>query len=210
MQIQKPVLLVLIFIAIFGNSLDGQTVIRRSGETTKAFVERLKPEKSHLVYNVIKSTAWTTKSEAIICFFQYPEMVEGEAYPVITGVLFWPEGERQYNKIRIATFESDGGAPEIRTVFFDEVYGSPELIILCAWPQRHYDYSGTYYSAYFFKRPKNPKAQFSLDQDKRWNNIFENQCQCTSREGKSEQAPFTSARSIRAEIRQLTTAKPKT
>ncbi len=211
MQNQKPLLFFLIFISVFGSSLSGQTVTRKNGESTKTFVERFKPSNSQPVDKIVKTRAWSHKNEAIICFYQYQEMVDGETYPAIIGYLFWPLGRMKYHKIPIATFESDGGNPEIRSVFFDSVYGTTELIILCAWPQLlHYDYSGTYYSAYLFKPPQDPKVQSSLEQDKRWSSIFENQCDCASRDGKIEHARFTSSSKILAEIKRLTKPQPKT
>ncbi|NNM67890.1 MAG: hypothetical protein HKM06_07765 [Spirochaetales bacterium] len=201
---KNSLLQILVFLFV-GASLYSQTVTKKSTETFESFLERTKPPHSQIVDDIVVTQEWSKNNEAIICFDRYDEMVEGEAYPAIVGYLYWRVGKEEYHEIHISTFESDGGAPEIRAVFFDRVYGENELVVICAWPQlMHYDYGGTFYSVYFFRKPEHPATQLSLDKDKRWSALFENQCDCTYRDGHKESAPFVHEAEVRAEITKLT------
>lgn len=59
-----------------------------------------------------------------------------------------------YKQLYVGTIYSEGGSPNIESVFFHNVDDTPdrELLILVSYETNHYDSGGTYYVIYIFSR----------------------------------------------------------
>jgi hypothetical protein len=199
----------LIFIAtIFVTSFCfGQILKRQDDETAEMFANRIKPDSTELAHTVIETKLLDTSKKLIIAFYkktiyevrQMDTYVDHSQYDIIIGNLFIPLCDNNYEKKLIYTIQPDGGDPEIISIFFanaDKDKGK-ELIVLCKYDQRHYDYSGAFYDTYIYDF-SNGEVQFLKQlSEKFWG------CECGWRNGKTEKAKYKTAKDVRARLIKL-------
>ena len=110
-----------------------------------------------------------------------------------------------YTKILIDTITPDGGDPEIISVFFANADKDieKELIVLCKYPQVHYDYGGDFYETFIYDTPTTKVKRlkyFKELSEKFWG------CECDWREEnnrKPEKAKYKTAKSIKIRLKQM-------
>jgi hypothetical protein len=180
----------------------GQSIIREDNETIESFVNRLKPLSVVLAHPIIETNTWDSSSKAIIALYGYgdtSEVISG--FNKIVGHLYFPIGMNKYRDYNFGPIEEDGGYPEVLSVFFANADKDPqkELIVLCKYEQRHYDYSGTFYESFIFD---NPDQQSSLPLFEKLSERFYG-CECGWRTGKVEIAKFKTAKAVKAGFKQL-------
>lgn len=184
------------------SNLKAQTVKRQAGETTEAFVQRLAPATMELAHPVIETTTWDSTAKAIVAFYGYDDTADvNTGYNKIYGHLYLPAGNSNYRDISFGPIEEDGGYPEIISVFFANADkdAARELVVICQYMQRHYDYSGDAYETFIFD---NPSGQSKLTEFNKLEEHFRG-CDCEWRNGKTETAKFKTAKEIRAELKKL-------
>ncbi len=202
----------IVLVSIGSTLLWAQGLARGATESAKSFAEKNKPDHSEIVHHVIETKEWSKEKTAIIAFYERNKEIrvaEKTKKPYtftakeIVGYLFFPTKDGLYRKILIRTFDEDGGEPEIRSVFFETVSGIRKMFIICAWPQIHYDYEGTFYSVYVFDPPSTPLDNDALQEDQKLMKLFALQCDCTYRDGRVEKAKFNTAAKVRTALRAL-------
>lgn len=195
---------ILIFITtIFAASVSfGQTVKRQDNETVEAFIKRLVPDTMEITHQVIETNTWDTTAKAIVAFYGYDDTSDiNTGFNKIFGHLYLPVGQNNYRDISFGPIEEDGGYPEIISVFFANADKdkAKELIVLCKYEQRHYDYDGEFYETFIFDNPqqKNQLTYFEKLSEKFWG------CECGCRNGKTETAKYKTAKDVKAKLKQL-------
>jgi len=195
---------ILIFIAtIFIASFTfGQTVNRQDNETVETFIKRLIPDTTELAHQIIETNTWDTTAKTIITFYGYDNKSDiNTGFNKIFGHLYLPIGQNTYRDISFGPIEEDGGYPKIISVFFANADKdkSKELIVLCKYDQRHYDYSGEFYETFIFDNPQQQKqlTYFEKLSEKFWG------CECGWRNGKTETAKYKTAKDVKTKLKQL-------
>ena len=173
----------------------GQLVQRNDLETAEQFVKRFKPEGSTLTHKVLE-TKWNGFSVIISLYDQiYKLSIQKDSdqnkYHKIIGAVFIQLDKNSYRKTTFGTIDTEGGDPNIETVFFAnaDTDKAKELIIIASWEQRHYDFNGTLYGTYVFDYDL---AKSKLD----WEFIegigrkLDGDCECNWRDGTSKKSKF--------------------
>ncbi len=141
----------------------GQSLTRHDNETAEMFVNRLKPDSSEFAHAVLETKSLNINKNIIVAFYektiyevrQMPTYIDHDDYEIIIGYLYVPIGNNNYRKVLIDTISSDGGDPEIISVFFANADKDSikELVVLCRYPQVHYDYGGDFYETFVYDNP---------------------------------------------------------
>jgi hypothetical protein len=121
------------------------------------------------------------------------------------GYIFLPQDANTYQKILIGTFEPEGGDPNIEAVFFANADQdkAKELIVICSWPQRHYDFSGTLYGTFIFDDLQTGTSPTELSFLESISRRVSGDCECEWRNGKKRTSRYKTAASVRAGLRKL-------
>ena len=180
----------------------GRTVKRQDNETVEAFIKRLMPDTTELAHQIIETNTWDMTTKSIIVFYGYDDSSDiNTGFNKIFGHLYLPTGQNNYRDISFGPIEEDGGYPEIISVFFANADKdkSKELIVLCKYEQRHYDYDGEFYETFIFDnpQPQNQLTYFEKLSEKFWG------CECGWRNGKTETAKYKTAKDVKAKLKQL-------
>jgi hypothetical protein len=177
------------------------------------FADRVKPDSSVFAHPVLETKSLDATTSIIIAFYkrtieevkQMPTYVDHSKYDIIIGYLYIPTNGNNYRRVLIDTISSDGGDPEIISVFFANADkdSKKELIILCKYPQVHYDYGGEFYETFIYDNPSNNTERltyFNELSEKFWG------CECAWRveeKRKPEKAKFKTAKDVKAGLKKL-------
>jgi hypothetical protein len=198
-------LLVTIYLLFVVSAACSSSVNRLPDESAESFVKRNGPPQTTLVHQVIETSKWGGKSKAIIAFYEQDFEESGQAYCKIMSYIFIPETDKTYRKILVDVFEPEGGDPEIEAVFFSEVgkTGQPKLIIICSWPQVHYDFRGKLYATFVYEAPHpNTKVDKLIFEDSISKKLYGG-CECEWRDGTRTTAKYKTANEVRAALRTI-------
>jgi hypothetical protein len=190
-------LIVAILVALVSS---GQEIKRQDNETIEAFIERVIPDSTSLAHPAIETKTWNAANKTIIAFYGYDDKSDiNTGYNKIFGHLYLPTGENYYRDISFGPILEDGGYPEIISVFFENADKDKdkELVVLCKYEQRHYDYNGAFYETFIFDNPQQKSQLYYFEKlsGEFWG------CQCTWRNGKSETAKYKTVKDIKAKLR---------
>jgi hypothetical protein len=179
-----------------------QTVQRVANETPEAFIQRLKPDSTTLAHPVIETYAWNANSKAIIALYGYDDPADvNTGNNKIVGHVYVPAGKDVFRDITFGPITEEGGYPEIVSVFFANADKdkAKELVVLCKYEQRHYDYSGEMYETFIFDNSgnKNTLTYFHKLSEKFWG------CDCGWRNGKTKTAKYKTATAIKAGLKRM-------
>lgn len=196
--------LTIIIILITVSVSYGQSLTRQENETPEMFANRLKPDSSEFAHPIIETKSLDTTKSVIVAFYkktiyetkQMATYVDHNQYDIIIGYLYIPTNGSSYRKVLIDTISSDGGNPEIISVFFANANKDKkkELIVLCKYPQVHYDYGGDFYETFIYDNPTDYTKRltyFNELSEKFWG------CECAWRDEekrKPEKAKFKTAK----------------
>lgn len=185
----------------------GQQLRRPLGETADSFARRNKPAlAATLTGRVLETTAWDGRTRVIIAFYaaKHVERVDGQLQPepCVEGYIFVPTLAAGYRRLFLDRYEQEGADASIASVFFANADHDParELVVLCQWPQRHYQVAGTLYQARFYDNPAAAATRLAplTALDKLLTSEFDG----TNEEGKHT-AKYQSAAAIRQKLKQL-------
>lgn len=206
--------LLLFNLFFFQNVSFGQLLQRFNSETVQQFAARIKPDSSELAHQVIQSNLWDSTRQSIIVFYkkQIRELIEtknhvdSSIYNIIIGYLLVPAYKKGlYTRILIDSIFSNGGDPEIQSVFFcnADLSNDKELSVIITWNQLlHADYEGKSYGVNFYRRPDLKKTPKRLIYMKEISNKF-NGCECAFNDGREERAKFKTAKQVKEELKRL-------
>jgi len=112
------------------------------------------------------------------------------------------EASGAYRKLTVTVGESEGGPPEVAAVGFANADRDPakELIVILAWPVRHYDVDGTFYGVRLFAAPQPGQESLSLLKLSRH---FGEGCDCERRDGPPTRYQFKTIAAVKAELKRL-------
>jgi hypothetical protein len=202
--------LIIIITVLFSSVSFGQNIIRHNNESAEMFAERLKPDSTEIAHTIIETNALDTTRKIVVAFYkktiyETQEMstyVDHSHYDILIGFIYTPTSENVYTKILIDTIQPDGGDPEIISVFFAnaEKNKNKELIVLCKYGQRHYDYGGDFYETYIFNYSKDKSLFKYLDKisEKFWG------CECHYRDNrKFEKATYKTAKDVKLGLKKM-------
>jgi len=199
----------LIFIATFLATVTvcGQTVTRHTNETAEMLANRFKPDSTELAHAVIETNSLDTTKKIIIAFYtktiyevrQMDTYVDHSQYDILLGYAFIPVSVNSYEQKLIDTIPPDGGDPEILAVFFANADKDKdrELVVLCKYEQRHYDYGGAFYETFIYDYSKDKFKYIKSLSEKFWG------CECGWRNGKTEKAKYKTAKEVRAGLAKM-------
>jgi len=153
MAVKLRFALFLLAFLLGSHTSSAEEVKRLENETLENFAGRNGPPQSALTHSVIETEAWGQK-KTVVAFYE-TESKSSDQTERKTGRLHIPTLGCEHistQKILIGTFEPEGGDPQIEAVFFANADQdkAKELIVICSWPQRHYDFSGTLYGTFIF------------------------------------------------------------
>ena len=179
----KPLLLVF-FLLFAPLSADASSITRLANETAENFANRLAAATT-LVHQVVETSVWGAKSNAIIAFYEQEFEESGQTYRRIVSYIYLPEAGKTYRKVLIDTFNPEGGDPEIESVFFANVGRGKQtkLIIICSWPQVHYDFRGKLYATFVYAAPSPDKKATKLKFEETISKKLEGGCGCEWQDG---------------------------
>jgi len=191
----------------------GQSLIRQDNETTEMFANRLKPDSSEFAHTVFETKSLDITKNIIVAFYkktiyevkQMPTYIDHSNYDIIIGYLYVPISNNNYKKVLIDTISLGGGDPEIISVFFTNADkdSKRELIVLCKYPQVHYDYGGEFYETFIYDNPTDNTERltyFNELSEKFWG------CECAWREEekrKPETAKYKTAKDVKARLKKM-------
>jgi hypothetical protein len=182
-----------------------EEVRRLENETLEDFAKRNGPPQAELTHKVIETEAWGKQKTIMAFYIVEIKLKDGKPATQVEGYLFMPKSTDTYEKILINNFEEEGDTPKIEAVFFANADNdkAKELIVICSWRQRHYDFSGTLYGTYIFDdlRPgTNPtKLSFLEGVSER----VSGDCDCSWRDGKMKTSKYKTAASVKAGLKKL-------
>jgi hypothetical protein len=181
-----------------------EEVKRLENETLENFARRNGPPQAELAHTVIETEAWGHE-KTVIAFYETKFQRSGETYERVVGYIFLPQAPNTYQKTLIGNFEPEGGDPKIEAVFFANADKdkAEELIVICSWPQTHYDVSGTLYGTYIFDdlRPGTNPTKLSLL--KGVSKRVSGSCDCEWRDGTRKTSKYKTAASVKAGLKKL-------
>jgi len=178
----------------------GALLFRAPEESAHRFAQRHAPG-AVIVHRVLETNEWGGR-HAIIAF-QRRESREGRQR--IEGVLYLPRRPGEYRRIEIDTYQPEGGAPRIESVFFADAGAERRrvLVVLVAWPQERADVRGTLHRVFVYDRPQDDRDETSLPLDAETGKRLEPGCDCTYRDGRQTHARYKSAEAVRAALKEL-------
>ena len=152
-----------------------------------------------LAHPVIETNVWDSSSKSILALFGYDDTTDiNVGYNAIYGHLYIPVGPNTYRNVNFGPITEDGGYPEVISVFFANADKGKEkeLIVMCKYWQKHYDYDGDFYETFIYSHPGKDDAltYFKELSEKFWG------CECGWREGKTEVAKYKTAKEVRRQL----------
>lgn len=198
--------LALLFIVV--STTFSQQVQRYDYETAAQFAERLKPKNAILTHQVIEAK-WNEKP-VVIAFYKHTYQLPKEKDPdqqvcqKITGSVYIETDSNSYRKTGFGAIETEGGEPNIETVFFANADkdNTKELILIASWVQQHNDVSGMLYGIYVFDYDlSNTKSDWTFL--KKISNQLDGGCECSWSDGTSKKAKYKKASEVKAALIKL-------
>lgn len=182
----------------------GEEVKRLENETLQDFAKRNGPPQSELAHAVIETELWGHQ-KTVIAFYAIEVKDKYGTHGQVDGYLFLPQSPNTYQKILIKNFEPEGGDPKIDAVFFANADKDTvqELVVICSWPQNHYDFGGTMYGTFIFDNPPPGTNPTQLSFLEAISNRVSGDCDCNWRDGRREKAKYKTAAQVRAGLRRL-------
>ena len=121
------------------------------------------------------------------------------------GYVYLPQAPNTYRKVLIGTFEPEGGDPVIESVFFANAGTGrqPKLIVICSWPQVHYDVRGTFYATSVYAAPPAGAQPTKLKWEESLSKKLEGGCECEWRDGTKKVAKYKTAADVKAALRTM-------
>ncbi|MES2354955.1 MAG: hypothetical protein V4568_11260 [Pseudomonadota bacterium] len=196
------------FVICFSSiAASAEVVHRKPGEDTVRFIAREGLAESEFTHVVIETKEWKFKDDIIIAFYEraFIDSKTDNTYSVITGFVFIPITDRQYQKIEIDSYGPEGGGdPNIETVLFADTDKGPDkkLILIVSRPQKQSGVSGTLYSTYVYAKPALKPALQKLAYLKDVSKKLSGDCECVWADGRKKRAKFKTASDITAELKQ--------
>ena len=181
-----------------------EEVKRLENETIENFARRVGPPQSELTHSVIETEAWGHK-KTVLAFYETKSKTSDQTERKTVGYMFLPQDAKTYQKILIGTFEPEGGDPRIEAVFFANADKdkAKELIVICSWPQRHYDFSGTLYGTFIFDDLRTGASPTELSFLENVSKRVSGDCECDWRNGKKRTSRYKTAAGVRDGLKQL-------
>ena len=181
------------------------SLTRRADETAESFAKRNGPPQSTLAHPVVETRAWGGAAPAIIAFYERETEQSGENVREVVGYLYMPTGPRAYRRILVGTVDTEGGDPTIEAVFVANAGAGrqPKLIVICSWPQNHYDVHGTLYATFVYGAPRPGRRAARLTLDEGLSKRLDGGCDCEWRDGTVRVAKYKTADDVRAALRTM-------
>jgi hypothetical protein len=179
------------------------SITRLVNETAEGFAQRNGPPQAILRHPLIETSDWGGESKAIVAFYEEEFVQSGQTYRRIVSYIYVPVSDKTYRKVLIDTFEPEGGDPKIEAVFFATVNGDKDtkLIIICSWPQIHYDFRGKLYATFVYKAPRPHTKATKLKFEDGISKKLEGGCECEWRDGSKSIAKYKTADEVKAALR---------
>lgn len=179
-----------------------QDIIRLENENSETFMNRIIPDSMQFAHQIIETKNWDTLSGVIIVFYGYDDTNDiNIGFNQIYGHAFLSQDSIKYRDISFGPIFEEGGMPEIISISFanadkDKV---KELLVLCTYDQKHYDYSGTFYETFIFDNPdKSDKLHFFNDLSERFYG-----CECSFRNGQVKKAKYKTIKEIKKQLSKM-------
>lgn len=172
-----------------------QTLDRAPGESDVAFATRA----LRLPKGADPHTTLATWNGVPTLFVDY---TTAEAEPERPLVALQRQAAGGYRAIDVTLGEQEGGTPDVLAIGFANADrdADRELIVILAWSQVHYDFSGTLYEVRLFDAPKPGQAQLMLLPV---SGKFGAGCECGRRDGPDEHYRFKTVAAVKAELKRL-------
>jgi hypothetical protein len=198
-------LILLLLVLIGANMSRAQTLARQDDEDAEAFVNRIMPEGMALAHHVIETNRWSRSAKMIVACYGRNDTTDRNGginnYSTIEGHVYLPIGENNYRDITFGPIEEEGGYPEIVSIFFANADKdtTKEMIVLCKYWMKNYDFEGTLYKAFIYDNPtKENKLLYMEDLSRKFFGMEGNW-----RDGKINKAKYKTAKDIRAKLKQM-------
>jgi hypothetical protein len=188
--------LCLILVMAWGSgAARAQDFSRKAGESHLAFAKRVLNLSDGADAHV--TTAVWNSVPTLFVDYETPDE-DGER--LLLALRETPAG--RFGKINVTTGEQEGGVPDIAAVGFANADhdAAKELIVILAWPQRHYDTNGTLYEVRIFDDPRPGQTALTL---LKVSDKFGVGCDCASHDGKSTTFRFKTVAAVKAELKRL-------
>lgn len=136
-----------------------------------------------------------------VVFVHYLETVSGSAHRMLFVVHRGARGRLQ--QTRVTAIEEEGGPPEIAAIGFANADRDRalELVVIATWPQKHYDYEGSFYEVRLFDDLKPGQAE--LRPLNALTAHFGLACDCDWRDGTHKRYRFKTINAVKSELRRL-------
>ena len=182
-------------LACLGGGAQAQMLDRKPGESDLTFATRsLKLPKDAEPHTTL--TSW---NGVPTLFVDYETQ---EADPERPLVALQRQADGRYRTLQVTLGEQEGGTPDILALGFANADRDTdkELIVILAWPMRHYDVSGTLYEVRLFDAAKPGQTELMLLP---LSGKFGLGCECERTDEPAEHYRFKTIAAVKAELKRL-------
>ncbi|MFX4153706.1 hypothetical protein ACOL23_02040 [Aliarcobacter butzleri] len=138
--------------------MDKQHIIEKISKNNFKIYTEENDDKMHQSFLKIKTPI---KNTGLIFFEDMEKDVGFDLFPIL---IIPTEQKNKFQKVELPPIKQEGGSPFVSSVFYVNIDNDieEELLIIIRWPQRHYDYSGTFYKVYVYDFIKNKDNSFTV------------------------------------------------
>lgn len=184
----------------------GQKVERLENEDAQVFVDRMMPDSMAPAHHIIETNRWCYPKKMIVATYGYNDTTDVNGgtnkFNRIDGHVYLPAGKNKYRDIRFGPITEDGGYPEIVSVFFANADRdtTKELIVLCKYFVKNYDFEGYFYQAFIYDNPTREALllPYMEDLSRKFYGM-----EGGWRDGRINKAKYKTGKEIRAKLKQM-------
>lgn len=136
-----------------------------------------------------------------VVFVNFRETAVGSSSRML--FLVHRDARSRLQQIQVTAIEEEGGPPEIAAIGFANADRDHalELVVILTWPQKHFDYEGSFFEVRLFDDLK--PGQVALLPLKRLSAHFGIECDCDWRDGTHKRYRFKTIRAVKGELRRM-------
>ena len=151
-QKARNLLCLIYWLFFFPNSLNGQLISIRNGESTAAFIERIKPFTDAKPLEKFYKLSYQSASDSmIIAFYRYADSTN-ELYTYCYGFLAVGRSKSEYKMFFVDRYGQEGANPEPQAIGFVNTNHDrlKDIAIILGWQQSHDGIYGTLYKVFLY------------------------------------------------------------
>lgn len=204
----KRIVIFLIVLFAFHVFAEAYTIERNPNETKEQFIERTKIHNSTVAGKIIDAE-WNNSQVLTVFFLQMNDnnkldKKNNDCDERLIVCIYVQKSPNYYNSYFIDTISCEGDSPMLKDAFFANADGDldKELVLIIAWNQKHYDFSGVLYGSFVYDYyQENGNYRFSDLKDIA--DKISGGCECVWKDGSENKSLFKTANEIKEQLNKL-------